>query len=98
IFIAHGWSKVKNPAGIAQSVWRGYKPAGLVHGLFEVTGGAALVANFWIGRSCVALALIMLGALYYKIVKWKVPFVGRDSTGWELDLLVLAGLLALLLG
>ena|ERR1051326_1426656 len=97
VFIVHGWQKVQKPGTIA-SVWGGSKALGLVHGLVEVIGGVALVFGFWIGRSTVVLSVIMLGAIFYKTVKWKVPFKSSNSTGWEFDLVVLAGLLTLLLG
>ena len=98
VFVVHGWPKVKSPGGFAQAAWRGYRPAATIQGLVEMVGGLALIGGFWIGRSCVVLGAIMLGALYYKIVKWKVPFMATDKTGWEFDLVLLAGLLTLLLG
>lgn len=98
VFIVHGWSKVKNPAGIAGAVWGGFKPAGLLHGLVEVVGGAALIAGLWINPVAAVLAVIMLGAAYYKVRKWHVPFTVLTATGWEFDLVLFAGLLALLLG
>lgn len=98
IFIVHGWPKIKNPKGIADAAWGGRTWAGLLQGLIEVVGGLLLIFGFWMEWTLLVLIVIMLGALFYKIAKWRVPFMASTSTGWEFDLLVLAGLLALLLG
>lgn len=97
VFIAHGYSKVKNPAGIAR-VWWGIAAFGFLHGLVEVVGGAALIAGWWLGWYPLVLALIMLGAIYYKVFTWRVPFMAPSGGGWEFDLVLLAGLLAIALG
>lgn len=94
IFIVHGWPKTTNPSTIAQAVWGGAVALGFLHGLVEVLGGLALILGFWLQPVAGVLTLIMLGALYFRIVKWKSPLVG----GWEFDLVVLGGLLTVLLG
>ena len=38
----------------------------------------------------------MLGAIYFKIFKWKMPFTSQTSTGWEFDLVLLAAGLVIL--
>lgn len=98
IFVVHGWPKIKNPKGIADAAWGGRTWAGLLQGFVEVVGGFAIIFGFWMEWALFAFILIMVGAIFFKIVKWKTPFMARESTGWEFDLLVLAGLLALLLG
>ncbi len=98
IFIVHGSSKVRNPASIAGAVWKGMKSAAFIHGLIEVVGGIALIFGFWMNPILMTFAVIMVGAIYYKIAKWKISFMASNGTGWEFDTLLLAGLLALLLG
>lgn len=41
------------------------------------------------------LAIVMLGATYYKVFKWKMKFSMRTSTGWEFDLILLAANIAI---
>lgn len=98
VFLVHGWPKIKNPAGIAQAAWGGVKALGLLHGVVEVAGAVALVTGFYMREAALLLALIMVGAIYFKIAKWKLPFMAEQSTGWEFDLVLLGGLLAILLG
>ncbi len=97
VFVVHGVPKVKNPAGIA-SAYGAPKFVGLLHGLVEVLGAVALVAGYQRRQAALLLAVIMLGAIYFKKFKWKIPFWARDNTGWEFDLVLLGGLLAILLG
>ena len=97
VFIVHGWAKVKNPAMVA-GIWGGSKALGAVHGFVEVAAGLAVALGLWASYGAIAMAVIMLGALWFKIVKWKTPFWAKDSTGWELDLVLLAGALTILLG
>lgn len=94
VFIVHGWPKTKNPSEIAKSVWGGAIAVGFLHGLAEVLGGAALILGWSLRPVALLLALIMLGAIYFKVVKWRVPFMN----GWEFDLVILGGLLTILLG
>lgn len=98
VFIVHGLKKVARPSGIANAVWGGRIVVALLQGLVETFGGLALVAGVLTGWAGLVLAIIMLGALYYKIVKWKVPFMATNGTGWEFDLVLLAGLLAIVVG
>lgn len=89
IFIVHGWPKIKNPSGIASALGVP-KIFGTVQGLVEVLGGLALILNFYIVWVAAAFSVIMLGAIYFKIFRWKTGFMAQNSTGWEFDLLLLA--------
>ncbi len=83
VFIVHGWPKLKHTA-------RALKSGGTVHGLVEVVGGLALWFSYHVRAVGLAFSLIMLGAIYFKVFKWKIPFVAHDKAGWELDLTLLA--------
>ncbi|HUO75543.1 MAG TPA: DoxX family protein [Candidatus Paceibacterota bacterium] len=98
IFVVHGWPKIKDPKGIAGAVWGGRTWAGVLQGIVEVVGGLAIFFGFWMEWALFVLVAIMIGAIFFKIVKWKVPFTAQSATGWEFDLLLLAALLALLFG
>lgn len=96
VFIYHGFPKLKNPRAMAtafgnpNAVWF---PA--VLGFFETLSGVAVLLGLFTQLAAAVLALVMLGALYHKIVKWNIPFMAHDKTGWEFDLALLAIALAL---
>ena len=96
IFIYHGFPKIKNPKGIA-SAYNAPPIVGLYHGLAEVLGGALLILGIHIHGIALALAVIILGAIYFKVNKWNVPFKTDSKTGWEFDLLLLFALMAIFL-
>ncbi len=89
IFIVHGWPKLKNPSGIASALGVP-KIFGTVHGLVEILGGLLLILNLYTQWVAIVFAVIMLGAIYFKIFKWKTGFMSQTTTGWEFDLLLLA--------
>lgn len=97
IFLTHGLSKMsswkKSEAG---------KPAGSMGNImktlsiFEPLGGAAIILGFLTPIAALGLSIIMLGAIYFKINQWKMRFWMMDNTGWEFDLMILAGLTVLM--
>jgi uncharacterized membrane protein YphA (DoxX/SURF4 family) len=97
VFVVHGWAKIKNPAGVAQALgWP--KNAGLLLGLIEFAAALAVLSGVLIEYGAIAMALVMVGAIYTKVTKWKLPFWSQTNTGWEFDLVLFAGALAVLLG
>ena len=103
VFMVHGAAKLKAPAQTA-SMYGMPSFVGALHGLVEVVGGGLLLLSGifeliggymptlykytpWVG---IVFAVIMLGAIFFKVVKWKVPFMAWDKTGWEFDLVLLA--------
>ena len=88
MFLAHGWSKVRGAKGFYQGL-----------GVWETGWSLAALTGFlghWAG---LALAIIMVGALYMKIFKWQSPFTAMDKIGYEFDLTLLAlGIMLWLLG
>ncbi|HYC79680.1 MAG TPA: DoxX family protein [Candidatus Binatia bacterium] len=95
IFLIHGFAKVKAPGQIA-SAYGAPSVVGLFHGLVEVAGGVMLILNWYVQFAALILGIIMLGAIYFKVVKWHVPFMAQTATGWEFDLLILAACVAIL--
>jgi uncharacterized membrane protein YphA (DoxX/SURF4 family) len=67
-------------------------------GLVECLAALAVIIGIHDEYAALALAAVMLGAMYHKIAKWKVPFTTHSNTGWEFDLVLLAGALAIALG
>jgi uncharacterized membrane protein YphA (DoxX/SURF4 family) len=88
IFVWHGWPKFRKPDAMAQGMgW----PRGVVVllGALEVLAGLAIILGILVQWAGLLMVLIMIGAIYYKIMKWKTPFWSMSSTGWEFDLLLL---------
>ncbi|MCR4274459.1 MAG: DoxX family protein [Candidatus Campbellbacteria bacterium] len=97
VFIYHGLPKVRSAKKLAPMVGMS---AGMVLfvGLVEILGGLGVITGLLFKLSALGLAIVMLGALYFKLVKWHVPFSAMDKMGWEFDIVLLAGALVLLLG
>ncbi len=65
----------------------------------EVLGGLALIAGLFTHWVAIPLAANMVVASYTNAVKLHLPFQGNDTAqGYELDLLMVAALVALFLG
>lgn len=87
IFIYHAWPKLKSPEAMASVM-----PAKYVRvlGLVELLAGLAIGLGVFMSWAALAIVVVMIGAIYYKVAKWKVPFWSHTSTGWEFDLILLA--------
>ena len=59
----------------------------------EFVGGLAILAGFATRLACILLMINMMVAFYFNSVVWKKNFI----SGYELDLVLLAGLVALFL-
>jgi uncharacterized membrane protein YphA (DoxX/SURF4 family) len=90
IFIYHGWPKLKKMRQF-------FSIGGGLHGLVEVVAGLALILNMYVREAGLAIAVIMLGAIYMKKFKWNTSF-STQTTGWEFDLALLGAALYFLLG
>ena len=97
IFLYHGGMKLKAPGMMAKGLgWQSWQVSLL--GLVEVLGGLSVLVGVYPTYGALALALLMIGALYFKIAKWKTPFFAMDKMGWEFDLILLVVSLAVFLG
>ncbi|MBX4198954.1 DoxX family protein [Candidatus Parcubacteria bacterium] len=89
IFIYHGLPKLRKPEGMAQGLgWP--KGAIMLIGLVELLGGLGVGLGVYIQVCAILLALVMVGAGWMKITKWKTPFFTMTATGWEYDLILFA--------
>lgn len=98
IFWVHGRSK----AGMWKAQPSAQTPASMISimkllSVCEPLGALAMLGGFLTQLVALCFVIIMLGAVYFKIVAWKSPFMAHDKTGWEFDLLILAASLVLLL-
>ena len=97
IFIYHGWPKIKNAKDLASTIGLpGGTVSVLILGLVELLSGAGLILGIYVQLAAFFLAIVMLGALYMKKMKWHAPFSAHDKMGWEFDLILLAANLAVL--
>lgn len=62
----------------------------------EPLAALALITGVFVQLAALWLSLVMVGAIYLKISKWKVPFTAQNTMGWEFDLILLAANLAIL--
>ncbi len=95
IFLYHGYPKIKNPEMMAQ-ISGGNKNIPMILGFFEFVSGLLVLFGLYTQFAVIVFIIVMLGALYFKIEKWKIPFFAQNTTGWEFDLLILAASIALL--
>ena len=96
IFVYHALPKLKNAKGMAHMMGQ---PRGMIFvlGGVELLSSVGLVLGIYTQLAAALLAIVMIGAIYFKTAKWHVPFAAMDKTGWEFDLVLLAANIAILL-
>jgi len=96
IFTYHALPKLKNAKGMAQMMGM---PAGMIFmlGGVEFLSSVGLALGVYTQLAAALLAIVMIGAIYFKTVKWHMSFAAMDKTGWEFDLILLAANIAILL-
>jgi len=67
----------------------------LILGAVEAGAGFLVLIGLWIHIAALALIVVMLGAIYFKIFVWKTGIYGDKNNGWYYDALLLtsAGIL-----
>jgi putative oxidoreductase len=96
IFLVHGWPKVTSARDMA-AAWGQPNMAGFLRflGTAETAGALAMFAGFLTPLAAAGLSIIMLGAIWTKLTSMKTGFTAHDKTGWEFDLMILAGTVTL---
>jgi len=112
-FMAHGWAKLsRGPAGFAKLLEQVGAPlpeaTAWVSTLIEVLGGLAILAGAFVAAVSVPLIVMMLVAMFTVHLRYgfsAVNTIGLTADGpqlgppgYEINLLYIAGLLALILG
>jgi len=95
VFIDSGFLDLRNPKERAKSMGVP-EPLGAFIGLAELLGGIAVIVGFLQQLAAIGLILIMIGALQKKIFVWKTGFWGKDSLGWNYELIFISMLLVIL--
>jgi putative oxidoreductase len=96
IFLYHGYQKW----GLWSAVPEGM-PSGMLNlmkflSIVEPLGGLAMILGLWTRLAALGLGIIMVGAIYMKAATMGVGFATPQGPGWEFDLMILAGCIALL--
>jgi putative oxidoreductase len=94
VFGTSGFNHLKSPKERAASISMSV-PLTIFIGAAELAGAMALAAGVLAQWAALGLIVIMLGAIYKKIVEWKTGFWGEKSMGWHYDLLFIAMLLVI---
>src|SRR3989344_3496808 len=95
IFVYHGMPKMKMPGAMGKGM--GWSSGSVFFlGLVEFLSGLALIFGFYTEIGALLVGLVMLGAIYHKMFKWKIPFSAMDKMGWEFDLILLGAAVAVL--
>jgi putative oxidoreductase len=112
-FIAHGWAKLsRGPAGFAKLLDQIGAPlpelTAWVSTLVEIVGGVAILAGAFVAVVSVPLIVMMLVAMFTVHLRYgfsAINTIGLTADGpqfgppgYEVNLLYIAGLLALMLG
>jgi putative oxidoreductase len=112
-FMVHGWAKWnRGPAAFAELLKQARVPLPLANAwlvtLLEIVGGLALLIGAFVALVSVPLILSMLGAMFTVNIKYGFSAVKTlgvtpegprlGPPGYEVNLLYIAGLVALILG
>jgi putative oxidoreductase len=112
-FLVHGWAKwSRGPAAFAELLKQAHVPLPLANAwlvtLLEIFGGFALLVGAFVALVSVPLILSMLGAMFTVNIKYGFSAVNTigltpegpqfGPPGYEINLLYIGGLLALILG
>lgn len=95
LFASSGWSHLTRPRERAKSIELP-PTATLALGTVELLCAASLALGIYIQIGALILSLVMLGAIYKKLVIWRTGFWGDDGQGWYYDLLYLISNLVIL--
>ena len=66
-------------------------------GVMEILGSLGLFFGFLTNFAAIGLSIIMVGAIIMKRSQMKVGFAEQNNTGWEFDLMILAGTVLLVI-
>lgn len=96
VFFSSGSAHLKSPVKRAGSLDLSVGFT-LFLGWAEVLGALGILFGVLTQWAALGLILVMFGAIFMKVVKWKTGFWGEKSSGWHYDLIfVLINLVILL--
>jgi putative oxidoreductase len=89
VFGTSGFKHLRQPKERAASIGMSV-PFTVFLGAAECAGAMALAVGIMAPWAALGLTLLMLGAIYKKIVEWKTGFWGEKSIGWHYEMLMIA--------
>ena len=88
VFGSSGFNHLRHPKERAASIGMSV-PFTVFLGAAECAGAMGLAAGVLAPWAAVGLILLMLGAIYKKVVEWKTGFWGEKSIGWHYEVLLI---------
>ena len=88
VFIASGFSHLKNPAARARSIGMSQRFTVFL-GVAETAGGLGVAFGILTQLAAFGLILIMFGAVQKKIVAWHTGFWGEKAPRWYYELMLI---------
>jgi len=88
VFIASGWTFVTNAGRRSEDIEMSLSFTYLL-GTAELTAGILMLTGIMIKPASAMLMLIILGAIGFKLLRWKTGFPGTHMRGWYSDLILL---------
>lgn len=97
IFFYHAFPKLSKAKEMSGMIGM---PAGMIFmlGMMEAAASLGMVLGVYTQLSALILAIVMVGAIGMKKMKWGVSFAAMDKAGWEFDFILLFANIAILLG
>lgn len=89
VFGSSGYNHLRRPKERAASIGMSV-PFTLFLGMAECAGAMGLATGILAQWAAIGLSLLMLGAIYKKVVEWKTGFWGEKSSGWHYEVLMIA--------
>ncbi len=86
VFFWSGWSHLRAPDERAKSLGLSVRFT-IFLGWAEVLGSLGIIFGVLTQLAALGLILVMFGAIYMKITRWKTGFWGEKSSGWHYDLI-----------
>lgn len=94
IFVYHAWPKLSQSEEMANMM--GWSPVMVATlGVVELLAGLGVALGLFVRLLSLILGIIMIGAILFKAGKMGTPFSSHETTGWEIDLILLAANCAL---
>jgi putative oxidoreductase len=88
VFGSSGFKHLRRPKERAASIGMSV-PFTVFLGAAECAGAIGLTVGIMAQWAALGLNLLMLGAIYKKIVEWKIGFWGDKSIGWHYEVLLI---------
>lgn len=98
IFVFHGFQKFALWGDVGSSMAPNMLLLMKVTSVIEFVAGLALMLGIWARLAAAALALVMIGSIYFLQFVMNVGFSTASGAGWEYNLVLLASLLCLKFG